>query len=393
MNTPLHALIVEDSEEDSRLLLRELRRGNYDVTYRRVDTADALRDALGGDTWDMIFCDFSFPRLTGLEALQIVRESGVDTPFIFVSGKMGEDVAVEAMRSGAHDYVMKNNLARLVGAVERELRDAVERRQRRLAEEAMRVSEFKYRHLFESMSEAAFLIEEKSGRIIDVNRQAELLLGGDRAQILGLNQGAIFSSTSGIESDQVLAHCLAEGPSCECDIVRADGSREPVHLSVSRVDLYGRQCLFALLHGAAADRRIRLDREQTLRHGMRVLEAAAAGILGIDQESRCTYANPAVRRMLRAGGEELVGGDIRRMVDPTPAAWLGTHPIERTLANGESVRLPSVDLRRIDGTMIHGACSVAPIIEDGRIAGAVIVFYGSDETADLSLSGNATAVI
>lgn len=386
MSTPLHALIVEDSEDDSRLLLRELRRGNYDVTYRRLDTADALRDALAGDTWDVIFCDFSFPRLTGLEALEIVRQSGVDTPFIFVSGKMGEDVAVEAMKSGAHDYVMKNNFARLVPAVERELRDAVERKQRRLAEEAMRVSEFKYRHLFESMSEAAFLIEEKSGRVIDVNRQAELLLGRERSEILGMNQAAVFSLGGETETDQVLAQCLMEGPSCECEIVRRDGSRAPVHMSVSRVDLYGRQCFFALLHGAPMGSRGRLDREQTLRQGMRMVEAAAEGILGIDRAGQCTFANPTARRLLLAIEEDLVGEDFRGMMAPSPAARPDTHSIERTLVTGETMRSTDARFRRADGTLLRVAYSAAPIYEEGRITGAVIVFSECDEVESPSLS-------
>lgn len=393
MSTPLHALIVEDSEDDSRLLLRELRRGNYDVTYRRLDTAEALRDALAGDTWDVIFCDFSFPRLTGLEALEIVRQSGVDTPFIFVSGKMGEDVAVEAMKSGAHDYVMKNNLARLVPAVERELRDAVERKQRRLAEEAMRVSEFKYRHLFESMSEAAFLIEEKSGRIIDVNRQAEMLLGRERADILGMDQAEIFSSDRGIARGKVLAQCLEEGPLCECDIVRGDGNRAPMHMSASRVDLYGRQCLFALLHDAHPDRRVRLEREQALRQGMRMLEAAAEGILGIDRAGRCTFANPAARHLLLAEDGDLMGADFLGMLHPSPTARPGAEAIERTLVNGEAVRSPDARFQRADGTLLRVAYSAAPMCEDGRITGAVIVFSECDEVESSSLSDRVAAAV
>jgi len=393
MSIPLHALIVEDSEEDSRLLLRELRRGDYDVTYRRVDTADALRDAIAGDTWDMIFCDFSFPRFTGLEALQIVRESGADTPFIFVSGKMGEDVAVDAMKSGAHDYVMKNNLARLVPAVERELRDAVERKQRRVAEEAMRVSEFKYRHLFESMSEAAFLIEEKSGRIIDLNKQAEMLLGRERTEILGMNQAAVFSGDCDVAPGQVLAHCLDEGPSCECEIIRSDGSRAAIHMSASRVDLYGRQCLFALLHGASTDRRIRPGREQVLLRGMQLLEAAAEGILGIDQAGRCTFANPAARRMLLIEKGDLVGEDIRWMVGPSSVARTGPHPLERMLATGEAARSAGVRCQRADGTQLRVVYSAAPIFEAGRITGAVIVVSECDEAEIPSIPDRAAVVV
>ena len=137
MKVPLHALVVEDSEEDTWLLVRELKRGNYEVTYERVETAESFQQGLASETWDIILCDFSLPRFSGQAALRIAIESGLDLPFIYVSGTIGEDVAVEAMKA-AHDYVMKNNLARLVPAVERELRDARERVQHRHAEATVR---------------------------------------------------------------------------------------------------------------------------------------------------------------------------------------------------------------------------------------------------------------
>jgi PAS domain S-box-containing protein len=243
MSTPLRALIVEDSAEDARLLLRELERGGYDVSFERVETAEGLHEALARETWDVIFCDFSLPRFDGFEALRIAQESRLDLPFIFVSGKMGEDVAVEAMKSGAHDYVMKSNLTRLAPAVERELRDAIERNRRRLAEEAMRVSEFKYRHLFENMSDAAFLIEEQTGRVIDTNRRAEALLGLPRAGILGLDQDALFPPNGHGAS---LVERLREDRNCTLEIARGDGAHVPLQVCASRIELYGRTCLFAL---------------------------------------------------------------------------------------------------------------------------------------------------
>ena len=126
--------MVEDSEVDARLLARELARDGYDVTAERVETAEELKQALAGKTWDVVLCDFTMPRFGGKAALQIVKETGFDLPFIYVSGTIGEDVAVEAVKTGAHDYVMKSNLTRLVPAVERELREAVVRRERLRAE-------------------------------------------------------------------------------------------------------------------------------------------------------------------------------------------------------------------------------------------------------------------
>lgn len=123
-------LIVEDSEDDALLLVRELRRTGHDVVSRRVDDERSLRRALSEATWDVILADYSLPRFGGVEALRIVKSLGIDVPFIMVSGTISDEAAVRAMKAGAHDYVMKDNLSRLVPAVEREINDAVSRRER-----------------------------------------------------------------------------------------------------------------------------------------------------------------------------------------------------------------------------------------------------------------------
>ena len=134
---PLRVLIVEDSVDDAALLLRELKRAGYQAEHERVDTLEALQAALTRQPWDVIFADFSMPKFSGTRALAAVRERGFDVPFIFVSGTIGEDTAVAAMKAGAQDYIMKDNLKRLVPAVERELRDADVRRGRARAEQEL----------------------------------------------------------------------------------------------------------------------------------------------------------------------------------------------------------------------------------------------------------------
>src|SRR3989338_5423649 len=134
MSTKLRALIVEDSEQDTLLLARELERAGYDLTYKRVETAEDFTDALARESWDIIFADYTMPRFRGTEALNLLNKSAPDIPFIFVSGTIGEATAVEAMYHGARDYIVKGNLQRLAPAVERELREAEVRRERRQAE-------------------------------------------------------------------------------------------------------------------------------------------------------------------------------------------------------------------------------------------------------------------
>ncbi|HXJ29580.1 MAG TPA: response regulator [Gemmatimonadales bacterium] len=137
MGTPLRVLLVEDSADDARLLVRQLGTAGYDVTHRRVDTPDAMQEALERNVWDIVISDYSMPQFSGTAALNLVKDRGLDVPFIFVSGTIGEDVAVAAMKAGASDYVLKDKLKRLVPAIERELRDAEVRRERRRAQEVV----------------------------------------------------------------------------------------------------------------------------------------------------------------------------------------------------------------------------------------------------------------
>jgi two-component sensor histidine kinase len=135
----LRLLIVEDSEDDALLLLRELRRGNYEVSFVRVDTPSAMLIALK-KTWDLVVCDYSMPQFNALDALKLLQENELDLPFIIVSGTIGEDVAVAAMKAGAHDYIIKGNLARLIPAVDRELREVKVRQERKKAQEQIKAS-------------------------------------------------------------------------------------------------------------------------------------------------------------------------------------------------------------------------------------------------------------
>jgi two-component system cell cycle sensor histidine kinase/response regulator CckA len=138
-------LIVEDSEDDAMLLLRELGRG-FDVTHLRVDTPEAMVSALNGGPWDIVLSDYSMPRFSAPDAFATLQRRGLDLPFIIVSGTVGEDTAVDAMRLGVHDYIVKGKLARLLPAIERELRECESRRRRRIAEEELRKTEEQLRH-------------------------------------------------------------------------------------------------------------------------------------------------------------------------------------------------------------------------------------------------------
>src|SRR5215213_8288192 len=170
MGVGLKVLFVEDSEDDTMLLLRRLRKGGYDPIWERVDTPADMEAALDGVSWDLVISDHSMPAFSSSAALGLLRRKGfVDLPFIIVSGQIGEDAAVAAMKAGAHDYLMKDNLARLNSAIERELREADVRRERRQAEE-------KYRSIFENAIEGIFQTTV-DGRFLTANPAMVRMLG------------------------------------------------------------------------------------------------------------------------------------------------------------------------------------------------------------------------
>ncbi len=140
MSIPLSVLLVEDSEDDAMLLLRKLEHSGYEPMFKRVDTAAGMNAALDQQMWDLVICDYSMPQFSAPAALKLLKQSGRDLPFIIVSGSIGEDIAVAAMKAGAHDYIIKGNLARLAPAIERELREAEVRLARRQAEEQIKAS-------------------------------------------------------------------------------------------------------------------------------------------------------------------------------------------------------------------------------------------------------------
>jgi len=163
----LRYLNIEDSLGDAQLISRHLYRVGYDLIAYRVETAESLRAALESGEWDVILCDYSMPQLNALTALSLLHETGLDIPFIIISGTVGEDVAVEAMRAGAHDYLMKDNLVRLAPTIEREVQEARNRRAQRETENALRDSHAGLRALFAAIPDL-ILVFDIHGRFLEI---------------------------------------------------------------------------------------------------------------------------------------------------------------------------------------------------------------------------------
>jgi diguanylate cyclase (GGDEF)-like protein/PAS domain S-box-containing protein len=182
---PLAVLLVEDSEVDAQLIVRLLKKAGYAVGFERVENAEQMRSALTKRAWDIVISDYNLPQFNGSVALELLKEGQPHIPFIVVSGAIGEEIAVGMMKAGAHDYLMKDNLARLAPAVKRELEQAVIRRERKQAEQDLRESEERYRMLVERASDAIFVLNPE-GKCLEVNSAGCKLLGYTREEILQL---------------------------------------------------------------------------------------------------------------------------------------------------------------------------------------------------------------
>lgn len=169
MSQPLRVLFVEDSEDDMLLLVRNLRQGGFIPTYGVVQDTASMQAALKQQTWDVIISDYALPHFNGLRALNLLKQTGLDIPFIIVSGTIGEETAVAAMKAGAHDYLMKNNLARLGPVVERELQEAQGRREHKRAETALGESEERFRQVISSISDWIYVTQiTEAGQLVNL---------------------------------------------------------------------------------------------------------------------------------------------------------------------------------------------------------------------------------
>jgi PAS domain S-box-containing protein len=305
MPTFLHVLVIEDSESDTQHIVDKLREGGYEPFFEQVDTAAALEAALARQEWEVIISDYRMPQFSGLAALQLVQDKGLDIPFILVSGTIGEEVAAAAMKAGVHDYVMKGNFQRLVPAIQRELLEVEGRRRRRRAEEKVRL----LAHTMESISEMAS-ITDLEDRFIYVNKAFLQKYGYTADEILGQNVSLLRSAGNPPGLSEQIRVQSREGNWQGELLNRTKGGREfPIWLSTTNVcDENGRAMA---LVGIATDITERKQAAEALRDSEArfhaVWKQSVDGMRLLDAEGNIVAVNEAFCRLAGLRCEELEG--------------------------------------------------------------------------------------
>lgn len=376
MGVPIRILMVEDSEEDVELALRELRRNGYDPSYRRVDRAEELTAALEAQTWDIIIGDYTMPSFSGTQALSMIRSRGLDVPFIFVSGTIGEEMAVAAMRAGAQDYVVKGNLKRLPPVVDREMREAAARRMQAQADAERRVAQARYSQIVALAPDAIVSIDEDQ-RIHLFNRSAETLFGYTQEEVNGQFLDLLIPSRFTMNHRGLVERFgrTETGPRKMADRTpvwgrRKNGEEFPAEVSISCLTEDGRMTYMAIIQDVTRRRRD----EERLRQLQRAVDQSANMVVITDLEGVIEYANPS---LLNATGYE--AGEV---VGRKPSLWSSgktgqkdyKHLWETILAgrdwHGEFAN------RCKDGSLITVSATISPIRNE---QGDVTHFLGVQE--------------
>lgn len=310
-NTPLHVLIVEDSEDDALMIVKLLQKGGYDLAFELVDNADSMRAALSRNPWDLVISDYRLPAFNGLDALATLQETGHDLPFIIVSGTIGEAIAVKAMKSGAHDYLMKDNLARLVPAVERELKEWRIRQAHEQAEKVILQSEERYRILFENSPETIVLVN-LDGIIMDANPAAANILDLPRDAFIGKNvfELGIFSEHDVPNYKNLHAH-LASGNSLPpFEITITDSRGNPRSFDIYPALLKRDDKLWAIQFIGRDITELKKGVEalrEAHQFNMEVIADAAVGIIVYDQQLHYMMWNPFMEKLTGLYAEDVLG--------------------------------------------------------------------------------------
>jgi PAS domain S-box-containing protein len=307
MSIPLRVLIVEDSESDTQLLLHELRRGGYQPAFTRVDNAKAMCEALESQDWDLVIADHAMPQFSAPEALHILQDRNLDLPFIILSGSMSQEMAVSAMKAGAHDFIMKGMMARLIPAIERELREARIRWERKQAEIGRQESEARYRSLFQNNHTVMLLIDPVNALIVDANPAACEFYGYPAEQIKQMPVRHIDLSAP----EDLQEHLrLAQQSQQRHFYFRhrlSTGDLRDVESFAGPIQIQGQTLIYSIIHDITERKRT----EEQLRKLSRAVEQSPSTVLITDIRGCIEYMNPQFTATTGYTASEALGKNPR----------------------------------------------------------------------------------
>jgi PAS domain S-box-containing protein len=358
MGKLLRVLMVEDSENDALLTIRALTKGGYDPLYERVETSEAMRQALKERNWDIILCDYALPQFSGPKAISLLKELDADLPLIILSGAIGEETAVDCMRLGAQDYIMKGNPTRLIPAIQRELEETIGKREKRLAEKQLMESEERFRQVSQAIFGFVFSCLKRGEAPYEIDwitGAVESITGYSSEEIMewGGWQKLVFKKDLSLFHDQVVGLHPGQVSNCDLRIHHRNGSIRWLR-TYSKIFQDPRDSSFLRLFGACQDvtEQKRLE-EELLNRNEEVLlinkfTREVSSTLSL--ESISTFA---LKEMLRAVKADLTflffrkgeGLDLIKIEPETGRERLGAFPEHRigeclcglAAAQGESI--------------------------------------------------------
>ncbi|MDP8950794.1 MAG: PAS domain S-box protein [Actinomycetota bacterium] len=372
---PLRVLIVEDSSDDALLLLRELERGGYEPLHERVDTPEAMRQALAeGGPWDVVLSDWQMPRFSGADALAMLLEIDSEVPFIIVSGKVGEEMAVEAMKAGAHDYVMKGNLARLCATVERGLEEARARREREQAQKSLEESEERFRSLVMNSSDMITVFAPDGTRLY-ASPSIQRVLGYKPEDTVG---GSAFDLVHPDDAPKVreefaeLARTPGTGRPFEFRLRHADGSWR-VFESIG-ANLLDAPSVGGLVFNArdVTDRKRTEEALKESEERYRRLVELSPDMIVVHDGGEVLFANAAGAELFGAASpEELTGKPVMNLIHPGYRE-IARARIIRSQEKGKPAELLQEKYLRLDGRAVDVEVVTIPITYRDRAATLVV---------------------
>jgi two-component system, cell cycle sensor histidine kinase and response regulator CckA len=316
--TTLHVLIIEDSESDAELILRQLKKAHYAVYHERVKTADKMKAALDILAWDVIIADYKLPRFDASAALKLLQKTGLDIPFIVVSDRIGEETAVELIKSGANDFLMKSKLIRLGHVIKREIADAQMRRERQQSEKELRESEERYRSLVEVSPDAIAVYA--NGRFVYVNPAGVKLIGAhDKSELIGKPVLDIVHPDYKEFVRQRVIEAMEHGktqPLSEEKFLRLDGTVIDVEVVSVPTTFKGISAVQVVVNDITERKRVEKalciseERYRTL------AEAAQEMIFIVNRSDIVEYANTSAAELFNKRQEEIVGKTRASLFSP-----------------------------------------------------------------------------